>query len=234
MKIVSICGKKRSGKDTVGKMMASLEPSMTYSLAYPVKVALAAGFSGILTNQGYLDYEAFDGTREDIDRELILDIPLQQIIKYIGISFAFIGKNLQDELGAKVLTNIMQDLAIQYNKNNGFSIRQLMQIVGTDIGCNVLGNDTWLQYALSTWVKALDRGIYKYFIITDVRQDHEIAMFRAMGANVLHIERDDINNNDDHITEIGITPAGGEFIIKNDKSTGELYAKVKQYLDVGI
>jgi hypothetical protein len=230
MKTVGICGKKRSGKNTVGKMIASLVPTMTYSLSYPLKVALAAGFSGIVTNQGYLDYQAFDGTRDDIDRELTLDIPLQQVIKSIGIAFAFVGRDIQEELGGKKITEVMQQLAIQYNENDGFSIRQLLQIVGTDIGCDLLGNDIWLQYAMQAWVKAIDSNKYECFLVTDIRQAHEIATFRAMQAHILHIVRDDINSSDGHITESGIIPLDNEFTMENNETTTELYSKVKTFL----
>jgi hypothetical protein len=228
VKTLCICGKKRSGKDTVAAMVKSLYPSISYGLAYPVKVALAAGFSGIKTNQGYLDYDAFDGTNENIDREAILDIDFNVVIKSISMGFKVIGRDLQDELGAKAVSELMRGLSVEYNKNDGFSMRQLMQIVGTDIGCNVLGKDIWLNFMLDVWLKSLQKGIYEYFIVTDCRQSHEIQMFRAMQANILHVNRTCINSTDTHITEVGIEPLKNEQIIENSTTLDDLYESVKQ------
>lgn len=230
MEILCVCGKKRTGKDTVATIVKSLSPSMSYALAYPVKVALAAGFSGIKTNQGFLDYQAFDGTRDDIDREAILDIEFIQIVKSIAIGFKVVGRDLQEELGGKLMSDTMRQLSVRYNEAGGFSIRNLMQIVGTDIGCNLLGNDIWLGFALDAWVKALQTGKYEYFIVTDCRQSHEIEMFRAMNANIVHINKACINSNDQHITEIGIVPNINEVIVNNDGSLDDLYDKIKNLI----
>ncbi|URC15154.1 deoxynucleoside monophosphate kinase [Paraglaciecola Antarctic GD virus 1] len=230
MKILCICGKKRSGKDQVADMIKSIKPSMSYALAYPVKVGLTAGFAGIKHKGTILDYDAFDGTHPDIDREEILDIEFKQIVQSLSIGFRVLGRDLQDELGGKVVSETMRQLSVQYNEAGGFSIRNLMQIFGTDIGCNLLGNDIWLVYCLEVWLKALQSGKYENFIVTDVRQSHEIQMFRSMGANITHLDRSCINSIDQHITEIGIVPFDNEVIIKNHGSLDELYEKIKQLI----
>lgn len=235
MKIICICGKKRSGKDTVSNMIKSIKPSMSYALAYPIKVGLAGGFDGVKVSIDgklhSLTYDDFDGN--GIDREQILNIEFKQIAKSLSLGFNVLGKNIQETIGAKKLSILMSDLLTRYNVNNGFSIRDLLKIFGTDIGVNYIDVNIWLKYFTDVWLDALSTNKYEYFIVSDIRQQHEINVMRTMNADVIHIENGEISD-DDHITERCIEKLSNESSINNNKNIitlDQLYENVKQLIN---
>jgi len=76
-----------------------------------------------------------------------------------------------------------------YNKVFGkkdFETRKKLQIVGTEEGRNIYGNDIWIK-TTGTWMKVLNsRGINR-FIISDLRFQNEVDWVRSLNGIVIKV-----------------------------------------------
>jgi hypothetical protein len=113
--------------------------------------------------------------------------------------------------------------------------RQIMQIVGTE-----LGRDVWDK---EIWVKALHRKIHRsgadYFLVTDVRFPNEVDAVKAWGGKVWKIDgpqRGAVKKTDSHASENALNNTAIDFdavIMNNLEDDKEsLKAKVRQALEL--
>lgn len=103
----------------------------------------------------------------------------------------------------------------------GYSSRQLLQIIGTDLLRN--------QFDENIFTKSLYKKIieddYKKIVISDVRFENEKNMVESIGGIIYRINRNTIKNNDNHISEKALDHI--EFkTIENNSTIGELYKKI--------
>lgn len=214
--IIILTGQKRSGKSTASKFF--VEQGFK-------ELALANGFKrdlAFVINQMGIFESAFtfrDANAEtDFDREY----------KYFNkeISKIIVYKSFLRILGDSSKYFYLEDEIYEYFDNDPrktYSFRELMQIIGTDIGCNIVDKHIWTKLVFS---KIIDSNNDK-FIIPDVRQQHEIDLFRKLGATIIHIKRPGLNSNDSHITEKELDIDEKDHILINDKSYDEFLDLVK-------
>ena len=72
--------------------------------------------------------------------------------------------------------------------------RKLLQIVGTEEGRNVYGNDIWIN-TLETWLNIYKSRGVKRFIISDVRFQNEVDWIKKMGGHVIKVNASDRHEN---------------------------------------
>lgn len=228
MELVAVVGKKRSGKDTVCEMIRKQYESITYALADPIKKVLAHCYiecnlhreSGV---QLCLN-DFYEGNREApvlLSNKNVLDLMYKSVIR-LKIHYG-----LSCKLGMHDDMTICEKVVMK--NNEPWSIRRFMQVLGTDIVVNHYDTEFWNRCMLNAYLDARLTTLIKYFIVSDVRQYHEMSLMRDMKAKIVHINRinkDTTNSVDEHITEKGIEPIEGEFIIENDATLVELNKKV--------
>lgn len=117
-----------------------------------------------------------------------------------------VGKNY---IAEKVLPSVLQDkrtivLAfadhfkidcickynLEYDKVFGkkdFETRKKLQIVGTEEGRDVYGQDIWVKM-LESWIKVHNSRGIKRFIISDVRYQNEVDWIKSLNGIVIKIE----------------------------------------------
>jgi hypothetical protein len=171
-KLIGLTGKARSGKDTIGNILAWKFHAETISFAYPIKHALHSMF------QGELDWTYWDGE----NKEKVID---------------WIGK----------------------------SPRQLMQLLGTEYGRNLIGENFWTSLARKRIERAL--GLGQNVAVTDVRFENEAQMIRSMGGEIWHVYRKDAQNVNAHASEAGITFDVSDIWIDNNHSLDILKRNVE-------
>lgn len=234
MTIVSIVGKKRSGKDTMADYMVDKLGARKYALAYPIKLVLCRAYNelGLVRHCGKaLSFADFNGD-SDYDRESTLVLSNNDINDLMAKALTI----LREEYGLPKIGNDEQHAAYLRVSNElirgneqPWNVRRLMQLLGTDIICDVFDKYFWLKLMLNEYIKAFADGI-KIFIISDIRQKHEIDFMRYIKAMTVFVERDIINTTttDQHITEAGLTRRLGDAVISNNGTIDEFKEKISQ------
>lgn len=236
MKLVVIVGRKRSGKDTAANIISEVYDSELYQLALPIKLALAFAYSKLNLSRSSgvnLSFTDFDG--EGIDREQPIIISNREAydlmcesLKYLRIYYNLSRQTPLIEGDAIGFDSIAENVTL--SNTQPWSIRRMMQILGTDIVVNRIDYDFWNRCMMTAYFNVRPK-IKDVFLVKDIRQPHELSLARDLGATIIFIERGDINKNiDTHITEAGLEPEATDIIIKNDGTIEELSEKLKEVI----
>ncbi|UES35559.1 deoxynucleotide monophosphate kinase [Citrobacter phage KKP_3664] len=212
--IYGICGKKRTGKDTVSQfVLDNYQNVEAIALADEIKSILRNGMSA--SGDRYL-------------RELSKTNPFYSGDREAPLLMSNEGARMLFANGIESLTkrgywlnnaDIIAYEICQTNKHP-WTIRRLMQVFGTDIVCNE-NDSVWTDIVLKKILKS-DKD---HFIITDVRQKHEYKYLSKFGTKFVFIERE-TGEDDSHSTEKGLKPQPTDIIILNNGTLGELKTNV--------
>jgi hypothetical protein len=218
--IIGISGNKRVGKDTVGRIITANFGAERFALADPIKniILHCSKYSSIKITEdqinGFPDY----------DREQVEDWNSEDVLNLLNKCYISSQDSIEVTLGESSYARFSQ-VANQFVSNpNNFSIRKLMQVVGTDIGVNIIDKNIWVNLTKM----AIDNSEKsKYQVITDLRQQHEFDFVKEQGGYIIHIEREDINKQVDyHITETNLGFYYNDIIIHNNESLLDLQKQV--------
>lgn len=206
MNIITLSAKARCGKDTAADhILKTIPNSVSYALAAAFKESIAKHFSA------YMSREDVFGT--GVDRNsFIIYIDTPDFEEGVYNVFADFGYDLNK-----------YDIDLTRYDFNGWTIRRLMQVIGTDIGVNKIDSHIWL--------KVFEADLFRMgqfhdtVVVTDCRQPHEIEFLRNLGSTVIHIHRN-TGLSDSHITERGLEPIDGEFVIDNNGTLNDLFDRL--------
>lgn len=191
--MIAISAKKRHGKDTVADYICASRGMVKYALASPFKKAIVA-FSGY-----YITEEMIDGVNYDREQEFFFN----------GDHVVEMFKSILREFGYHAATYNVDWEPIRSKSN--WSVRKLMQTIGTDIGCNQVDTLIWMH----PLAKKIHQG-QNNLVISDCRQDHEMTLMRKLGARVIHVVNPYIKNTDTHSTEVGLPVWHNDIVIRNN------------------
>lgn len=241
--IYAVSGLKRTGKDTVSNFIQEMTGAKPYALAEPIKRAL---FYAIAPRSKInLEWEDVNGETE-YDRETDLNLSTLEVRNILNTSVMFCHRNNQfnyDELNQLFLkiknlraidkmrfkdvvcwsfANLFGNKRLANDIENKYiwSVRRLMQVLGTDLIVSVR-RDYWLECIPET-----DGDI----IITDIRQSHEMQYCRDNNAQVIFVVKTGIVSTDSHITERGLDPNASDTIIYNDGTLDNLKSKIESLI----
>ena len=110
--------------------------------------------------------------------------PIKDMLRAMGLRDA--------ELNDPVLKEITLD---EYGK----SPREIMQLLGTEFGRDMIADDIWV----TAMKRRIEPGVK--VVIDDVRFENEARFIRDSGGSVLEVKRTKLNENDMHISEAGIS-----------------------------
>lgn len=212
MNIITLSAKARCGKDTAAShILDKLPNSVSYALAACFKESIATHFADILTRDDVFGF--------GVDRNsYLLYIERNDFIERVERIYEDFGYRT-DDLG--VDWSVIDD-------NNGWTIRRIMQVVGTDIGVNQIDTNIWLK-EFEKAMFSLEQ-IYDTVVMVDCRQTHEIEFVRERGGSVIHILRD-TGLTDDHITEQGLPIDDEDFVVENNGTLQEFFDKLDSVLE---
>lgn len=119
----------------------------------------------------------------------------------------------------------LKELVIPYW---GMSPREMFQKLGTEGGRLVFGDDLWLKrwtYHYNTFKD------FTNYITPDVRFPNEADHMRGLGGTIIHITRASarsllIGETHKHASETPLAVHANDFVIVNDGSKAELFAKL--------
>lgn len=155
---------------------------------------------------------------------------------YTRLSFAdllreallLLNPDIVDEVTEQVFTleELIADRGWERAKTECSEVRRMLQVLGTDIARNMIGEDSW--------VNAMERRIAASgadkIVITDVRFPNEADFVRSFDGMVLRVFRPGVGPANDHVSEIGMDDYTCEFSIHNEGTLDELEEKVTNLL----
>jgi len=106
----------------------------------------------------------------------------------------------------------LRDLKEEVIPEWGMSPRQIMQLIGTECGRQVFGEDVWIK-RLAVRIKSLPPT--QFVVVSDVRTETEAAWVRDQGGVVVHITRESAEPVRAHSTEDGVEFVAGDMALDN-------------------
>ena len=119
----------------------------------------------------------------------------------------------------------VQEKGIDYVKRNYDEIRRWLQIIGTEYGRNVFGQDCW--------IRALDARIKDSPLVAvrDVRFENEIDYIRSRGGFSVHVESNRAPERDQsHVSEHLVFADHADYTVQNNGTLVELYRQLDVFL----
>ena len=106
-------------------------------------------------------------------------------------------------------------------------VRRLLQVMGTDVGRKILGDDVWINAIFRT-IQADDP---KYAVISDVRFPNEVEAIEDRGGFVLRIERTlPYHSSDLHESETALDGYKFKHVIVNDAPLDKFKLAVLEFV----
>lgn len=197
--ILGINGGKGSGKDTVADILIKHFGYRKISWADSLKSMLSEALNIPLN-------EFYDRTK---DNPRPVEINAQEAAKLIDLITESYGE----------LENYT-NLRLELTNTKYESLRDLMQIFGTDFCRVLIDNEIWIKITKMQIKKG------ELIIIPDVRFLEEFNFIKEMGGFMMQINRD-LDNQDNHISESSIIDDSHfDFIVENSKSISILQDEI--------
>lgn len=112
---------------------------------------------------------------------------------------------------------------------NYYTIRQLLQKFGTEVGRNISPN-LWVEALMNDYIKAKLDGYEEDWIITDVRFENEANAIRENNGILIRINRN-TNLKDEHLSETALDNYKNfDLVIDNNGTIDELIDKVYDFM----
>ncbi len=109
----------------------------------------------------------------------------------------------------------------------GRSPRQLMQLLGTEFGRDMISANLWVDLAeqnLDALAELVPHATG--FVISDVRFENEADYIRKRGGLVVHITRSDAPDVSPHLSELGVAAQPQDLVINNDAELKDLFGQL--------
>lgn len=126
----------------------------------------------------------------------------------------------------------------EIDESLGFSRRQFWQWFGTEVMQHTIGErfpSFEENVGRTIWVQLFLREYKKNpsvrWVISDVRFPHEVEAIQSLGGKIIHVKREDLENNDMHESEKYISTLPADFILENNSSISDLYKSTDTILE---
>lgn len=224
--ILSICAKKRCGKNTVAKFIDTYYQGnvVQYALAAPLKDSLYHAYDlwGRSFRNGICDNHFLsDGNETGVDRDASLCLTKGDIRFIFDRAWTFIVNKdpSLSRYSSKISTYIRH-----YSETvepSEWSIRKIMQVFGTDI-CVAVYEKIWLKFMMSVYLDAICDNMV--FVVTDCRMPHEYSALRGLGSKMIFVYRKGYSDSesDTHYSERGLTPRVDDYLLMNNTTVADL------------
>jgi hypothetical protein len=117
------------------------------------------------------------------------------------------------------VSDLVDDYGWNLAKKNP-EVRRLLQVLGTDFGRKMLGDDVWINIALSG-IKSEDK-----IVVSDVRFPNEAEAIKKLGGTVWRINRHNHTAVNNHTSERAMDNYMFNYVIYNDGTLDELSDEV--------
>lgn len=105
-------------------------------------------------------------------------------------------------------------------KVSNSEVRRLLQVIGTEVGRDMLGSNVWVDLAEE---KMAHPG---FWVVTDVRFLNEVDMIRRLNGTLVKVIRPGVRSVNQHVSDKGLPDHLFDHVIHNDGTIDELFQKV--------
>lgn len=155
----------------------------------------------------------FEINRQDMDDPFKKEKPFELPIVLTDTHLNTLFKILTED-GFNVTEFHIEQINSQFRDKKLSTIRDALQVVGTDICRNFIKDDIWLSY-----VKKNIENDYGNIVITDARFQNERDFLRGLGAVLVLVNRPGFESKDGHISENQLGEESDYDVIINNVST---------------
>lgn len=209
--IICMSGKAGSGKDTVADYLVEKYGFKRMAFADPLRDVVQLVF--VMDHDNVWDR----GLRE---------LPLKNLPNYVDLERIFSSDLISSKTKSEVLEKLNNK---NLEENQYWSVRKLLQFIGTEMFRNMINRDTWVM----NFVQRLEPGIN--YVITDCRFPNELDWVKTrFGGKVVFTEviRSGYDGKgvgiENHESERYKLPA--DAIIENNGTLEDLYHKVEKLM----
>lgn len=159
--------------------------------------------------------------------------------RYLAAHYALLSYAFADPLKAAIMQmfnltaeHIEGALKEEPLPSIGKSPRQLMQLLGTDWGRDMVHRELWLLLAEQNLhnLAELNQDSALGAILRDVRFENEASWVRSKGGVIVHIHRPTAQAVATHASESGIAVHDNDFVIHNDEDLPHLYKQLDRLM----
>lgn len=232
--LIGLTGRKRSGKDTVAGFLRE-EGFDRVAFGDPIKEILA-------NLNPYVDGARISGSfAESRETFGLLSSMLGAIPRHTSVHSPTVDDAAQalDILDPFVTSTVrLADLLLEVGGDwdqlkdeegnpHHREIRRLQQVLGTEVGREVLGESIWVDTGMEKVAKVHARGVP--VVVTDCRFDNEAEAVREAGGKVVRVVRPSLPApTDGHASESGISEHLVDREIVNDGTLDDLRAAAEE------
>lgn len=210
-------GKKTSGKDTVCTIIEAID--VYYNTRFEPSVDLHEFVKQCLFESRLNSLSTFRDIVTTWNRESFAKRLRNCLYTITGDDRIFA---LDDETKNSLST-------IKDAEGNYYTIRQLLQKFGTEVGRNISPN-LWVDALMNDYIKAKLDGYEEDWIVTDVRFENEAEAIRENGGILIRLNRN-TGSNDQHPSETALDNYKNfDLVIDNNGTIDELIDKVYNFM----
>jgi len=209
--IVAFSGRKFSGKDTAAEALINRHKFVRIGIADKLKDICA---------------KVFEIHRPNMDDPSIKELPFNHPIRITPSHIHDVFEHLEDS-GFVITEDAWRSACNEVVNRKLISIRDCLQVIGTDLCRRYVDDNIWLKYISKTVTDSK-----KNFVITDARFRNERQFFKELGAVLVLVKRKSLKNTptDSHISE---NELGSEdeydVIINNDACKNQLQSSISMW-----
>ncbi len=132
--------------------------------------------------------------------------------------------------GTLPLAELIEDSGWDWAKNNVPEVRRLMQVFGTEVGRQLLGENVWVDILFKKYPDI--NSDESRYVITDCRFDNEARFVDTHSGSIIWIERPELVS-DGHASESPEMKRWRRWIITNDETLEKLQKAVRTIMTLG-
>lgn len=107
-------------------------------------------------------------------------------------------------------------------------VRRLLQVMGTEVGREMIDDDLWTKLAKKSWDNYFKQG--HNVVVTDVRFKNEADAIRFNGGKIIRIHRDGVKPANNHVSDTGVDLLSVDYEIVNNGTVEDLQKTLKTLL----
>lgn len=117
--------------------------------------------------------------------------------------------------------DVVDHLGLDKAKEQYPEVRRLLQIFGTEVGRELLGQNIWVDTAMNLIKDSEDNWVF-----TDVRFANEFEAIKSVGGNVWRVERESVKPVNAHSSETALDDYLFDYTFYNNKTIKNLQESV--------
>lgn len=215
---IAFAGAKGSGKNTAAEFLSSFLGKECHQLSFadPIK-KVAQTWLGMTSDHT-------DGFLKETPCRFLVQPPdvLKASLKKHALIKTPSGYASIEELYGKITTKCFKHFEIDLKCDTLLiSPRAFMQQFGTEV-CRSLWEPIWVDVMRN---KCLMLSGSK--LITDLRFPNELEFCRSTGFVVVHVERNELRNQDTHVSEKSLEKSQHDYVLENNGTVYDLLKSVE-------